>query len=60
MALTNVTFTKGEEQAFLVEIPEGTLNAPKAIVTDGNSNEGALVNELHKPTVIVDNRKKVR
>lgn len=39
MALTDICFQEQEGQAFLVEIPTGTLNAPADIMLEPNGSE---------------------
>lgn len=44
MALDDVNFQEGEGQDFIVEVPEGTLNAPLDISSEANGSP--LVSEI--------------
>lgn len=61
MALEDVVFEEGETDGAILEIPTNSYTGTLSDVqTEEATSEGALVNELNKPTVIVDNRRKVR
>lgn len=61
MALEDVVFAAGETDGAILEIPTNNYTGTLSDVqSEAQTSEGALVNELNKPTVIVDNRKRVR
>jgi hypothetical protein len=61
MALDDIVFNQGETDGIINEIPTNSYSGTLSDVqSEGQTHEGALVNELNKPTVIVDNRRKVR
>lgn len=46
MALDNIVFAAGDEQNIVVQIPTGTLYAPKDIVSEPSSATGRMVMQL--------------
>lgn len=61
MALEDVNFGEGETDGFITEIPSNVYNGVFSdIQTESGTEEGALVNELNRPNIVVDNRRRVR
>lgn len=46
MALDNIVFSAGDEQNIIVQIPTGTLYAPKDIVSEPGSAAGRMIMQL--------------
>jgi len=46
MALDNIVFSAGDDQNIVVQIPTGTLYAPKDIVSEPSSAAGRMVMQL--------------
>lgn len=46
MALTDIHFSEGDAQNFILETPTYVSPAPEDILTEGNSNAGALCEEV--------------
>lgn len=62
MALEDILFSEGtnEGQPFLVEVLVVSTGPVSDILTESNTFNDSLTNELYKPTVVVDNRRRVR
>jgi len=62
MALTDIVFQESSEHGgdIINEIVVVSTGSLLDIVTPNNTYEDTLVIELRKPTVIVDNRRKIR
>lgn len=42
MPILDIVFNEGDIQNFLIEVPIGSLNSPKDILLETNSNSGAI------------------
>jgi len=59
MAYSDIVFTPGEKQNFIVEVPVGVLHAPVDILTEGKNSKGIpcletpLITATSSPEIIV-------